>query len=1380
LSIADTNSAGSTPDCGATWLASLQQIAQPTTGQTIGGIQIVSWNDYESSQQIEAGIDNCLSITPALTGSTLSWQVTGNTAAIDHYAVFTSTDGTTLTPIGSVPPTTATFNLAAANLPPAIYTIFIQAVGKPSVLNKVSPAVLYAAKQPPTVAVSVSPTSGSAPLAVNASITSSAATGSVISSNSINFGDGTVVNTATASHTYNSAGTYTVTATATDNNKLSSTATATVTVAASLQPPTAKLTVTPTSGTAPLAVSASTAGSTDPNTGGSITSTTINFGDGTVVNTATASHTYNSAGTYTVTAKVTDNNNLSSTVTATVTVAAALQPPTAKLSVTPTSGAAPLAVSASTAGSSDPNTGGSITSTTINFGDGTVVNAATASHTYNSAGTYTVTATVTDNNNLSSTATATVVAGTSSPPPPSSGQTAVTLNVPGGAQTFHLGPHPRVMENGPASGTSPVGDVLRAAMDSSSTGRFNTNNPIYNRLLATWTTNCNPSLVGSLNAYTAFDGSAESDECGVSAALLWQANGSKPSDTTYLPMAQWVINDAESFYGGSIGCNESMNYCGGRTSWQDYSRQYAQYLALTYSIVRSTLTSAQIQAFADKMLNGNAQSARTAASNVLCGNTPYTGHCGNGTGGNYASVNVDCVNQGMFAGAGTISISGNSLTGVGTSFTSIGAGGALLATTAGAYDGPNQIYGRIASITSNTSATLSRSERTVTSVPYVYSPQWVQNTGSGVGNCGVVWWWRHHMGTFRSVPGQESNWTIDYPPSSGTGVSWPWDANDKLSEDANNQVWTELMGELSIAIALADDDPRAVYLLQTVWNWMYQWEIPGSKSLYTGFANSAAQYTTTRVHPFTDSIAIMFCNSFVETGTGSPCALLTGGNWMERQIPYYLYMVRNETSAAWPTANPNVVDDWGGVANGGQPNFQQWAACELQYLFPSDPYLPYMTYAQRSLPTSSYGAVGSAGGNTMTQDVYSNYLFCNPAQTQTNVTGAQKQFLFQDTDYAQVAANSAWNGYGYANSPIAHFVSLTGWGVTDTRIQGDSGFYLAPSDHDAAVQPGHYQIFKNNEGLLRWDAGDSDGTVYQGPASNTIALGSDTNWTSGGPNWQFGYAKIARWAGSDPSGDPNNNYTYAMMDLNPSGTTGAYMPSANASRVNRHLIHFKKAGDPDYVLDYDDVAVTSAETLKSYWHYGLHALAAYTDATITPSTKTAQVIHTTNARLNSQFLTVARANSMALVVGNANGSYTNGGGATARAYTCASTDGATCSSALSSYEVIAVHQPCANTTCTMPTITQPTCSGTGGNCTAVQIADASSPKVAVFARQGSLLSGAAFTTTHSGTAQYVIAGLSPGTYNVTVGSNTVISGATVNANDNSLYFESTAGAVQVK
>src|SRR5208282_2806393 len=259
------------------------------------------------------------------------------------------------------------------------YTVTATVTDNYGLSSTATSTVTVVAPQALSAKLAVTPTSGLAPLAVSASVAGSTdpnTGGTIISS--INFGDGTVATGITATHTYSAAGTYTVTATVTDNYGLSSTATSTVTVVAP-QALSAKLAVTPTSGLAPLAVSATTAGSSDPNTGGTIISS-INFGDGTTMNAASGSHTYTTAGTYTVTATVTDNYGLSSTATSTVTVVAP-QALSAKLAVTPTSGLAPLAVSATTAGSSDPNTGGTIISS-INFGDGTTMNAASGSHTY--------------------------------------------------------------------------------------------------------------------------------------------------------------------------------------------------------------------------------------------------------------------------------------------------------------------------------------------------------------------------------------------------------------------------------------------------------------------------------------------------------------------------------------------------------------------------------------------------------------------------------------------------------------------------------------------------------------------------------------------------------------------------------------------------------------------------------------------------------------------------------------------------------------------------------------------------------------------------------------------------------------------------------------
>jgi parallel beta-helix repeat protein len=87
----------------------------------------------------------------------------------------------------------------------------------------------------PTAALSVSPASGTAPLQVSADASGSAAGSSPISSYSFNFGDGTTVGPqsgATATHTYQSAGSYTVTVTATDGNNLTDNATKSVTVSA--------------------------------------------------------------------------------------------------------------------------------------------------------------------------------------------------------------------------------------------------------------------------------------------------------------------------------------------------------------------------------------------------------------------------------------------------------------------------------------------------------------------------------------------------------------------------------------------------------------------------------------------------------------------------------------------------------------------------------------------------------------------------------------------------------------------------------------------------------------------------------------------------------------------------------------------------------------------------------------------------------------------------------------------------------------------------------------------------------------------------------------------------------------------------------------------
>lgn len=91
--------------------------------------------------------------------------------------------------------------------------------------------------------------------------------------------------------------------------------------------------------------------------------------------------------------------------------------PTASFTASPTSGAAPLAVTVNAAASSDPD--GTISSYYWNFDDNTPAGSGvSAIHNYTTAGNYTITLTVTDNGGLTAT-TSQVIAVSAGPPPTS-------------------------------------------------------------------------------------------------------------------------------------------------------------------------------------------------------------------------------------------------------------------------------------------------------------------------------------------------------------------------------------------------------------------------------------------------------------------------------------------------------------------------------------------------------------------------------------------------------------------------------------------------------------------------------------------------------------------------------------------------------------------------------------------------------------------------------------------------------------------------------------------------------------------------------------------------------------------------------------------------
>jgi predicted outer membrane repeat protein len=265
-------------------------------------------------------------------------------------------------------------------------------LGEYALSGTVAPTV----NQPPVAVASGTPTTGVAPLAVTFSSNGTFDSGGAIASYSWVFGDGTTSTAANPAKTYTTAGTYQARLTVQDSGGLTATATVTITVTAPTAPPVAPIAVaagTPTTGTVPLAVAFSSAGSSDPD--GTIASYSWVFGDGTTSTAANPAKTYTTAGTYQATLTVRDASGLTGTSVVTITARAPNAAPVARAAANVTTGAAPLAVTFSSAGSSDSD--GTIASYNWVFGDGTTSTAANPVKTYSTAGTFLATLRVIDN-----------------------------------------------------------------------------------------------------------------------------------------------------------------------------------------------------------------------------------------------------------------------------------------------------------------------------------------------------------------------------------------------------------------------------------------------------------------------------------------------------------------------------------------------------------------------------------------------------------------------------------------------------------------------------------------------------------------------------------------------------------------------------------------------------------------------------------------------------------------------------------------------------------------------------------------------------------------------------------------------------------------------
>ena len=130
--------------CGQTWLQTFAKLnSLYSSGRQLPYLQLVTWNDYEEGTEIESGIDNCVSVSASVSGNALQWKIQGRQSAIDHYTIYISTDGQNLMALQNEVPGNSTLNLCSFPVPAGSYKLFVQAVGKPIMANRITGPINY-------------------------------------------------------------------------------------------------------------------------------------------------------------------------------------------------------------------------------------------------------------------------------------------------------------------------------------------------------------------------------------------------------------------------------------------------------------------------------------------------------------------------------------------------------------------------------------------------------------------------------------------------------------------------------------------------------------------------------------------------------------------------------------------------------------------------------------------------------------------------------------------------------------------------------------------------------------------------------------------------------------------------------------------------------------------------------------------------------------------------------------------------------------------------------------------------------------------------------------------------------------------------------------
>jgi hypothetical protein len=137
--------------CGQVLLNTANEISKyfGGTNPQIPYIQVITWNDYEEGTSVEDGIDNCYTLNSSIVGNILSWSLVpsdstyASPSTVHHFNVyFADAGGTLYLAASNLAITTTSLDLSSL-VPAGTWSTYVEMVGQPLIINRVSNAVTY-------------------------------------------------------------------------------------------------------------------------------------------------------------------------------------------------------------------------------------------------------------------------------------------------------------------------------------------------------------------------------------------------------------------------------------------------------------------------------------------------------------------------------------------------------------------------------------------------------------------------------------------------------------------------------------------------------------------------------------------------------------------------------------------------------------------------------------------------------------------------------------------------------------------------------------------------------------------------------------------------------------------------------------------------------------------------------------------------------------------------------------------------------------------------------------------------------------------------------------------------------------------------------------